>query len=91
MSSSTYRCYVKYTREHKWRDDEGKWHKKTRQRKSKYIFVSAMSRESAIQFMRENHVKPNKGETVEDIYASAWKEDRALRAMGAKELPLKFD
>lgn len=89
MSSKTFRCYVKYQSETTYRKD-GKFYKRVRTRKGPYVFVTAMDRDSAIAFMELAHVKPKKNETVEGIIATAWKEDRALRAMGAKELPFKY-
>ena len=90
MGAKTYRCYVKYQSEQKWRDKDGKYRKRTRNRRGPYIFVNAMSRESAISFMEMKHVKPKGKEEVVGVVATVWKEDKALRAMGAKELPLDF-
>jgi len=91
MSAQTFRCYVVYTREHKWRNRDGKFNKSIRKRKSKYIWITANNRDSAIDLVTKAHVKPRENEEVEKIVATPWKEDRALRAMGAKELPLRFD
>jgi hypothetical protein len=88
----TFRCYVKYTRQIKRKDRDGHWYKKTVNRKGKYVYVSAVDRDRAIAWMREaGHIDPRKGEDVVHVKATAMKEDQALRAMGAKPLPLKFD
>ena len=83
--SKTFRCYVVYRK-------GSVLHPQGSPRKGPFKWVTAMDRDRAITYMEvAKHVKPRKNEFVERIVATAWKEDRALRAQGAKELPLKFD
>lgn len=88
----TYRCYVRYRKEVKKKDRDGHWHRHVVNRRGKYVYVSAIDRDRAVAWMdAAGHVKLQKGEELVSIVATAMKEDQALRAIGAKPLPLKFD
>lgn len=85
--SLTFRCYVKYEKQYRYRNKKGKSERGTKRRKSKYFWVNAMDRNRAVQFMEEHRLDVREGETYK-IVATAWKEDQALREQGAQELPL---
>ena len=82
-TSKTFRCYTIYQKGSKY-NTVGK------PRTSEYKFISALDTESAYMFYESHYVKPRKNEFVMKIIVHAWAEDRALRDMGAKPLPLDF-
>lgn len=82
--SRIYHCYVVYRK--------GSIHDviKGRKRQGPDVFLTMPSRDAAVEYMENNKIKHRPGEYVDKIVASAWKDDKALRAMGAIELPLEF-
>ena len=86
MLSKTYRCYLVFRKPDKPGED-------SRTRTGKVHFISATNPESARNYVERLFLNKEirKDERLVRIVASAWQEDRALRKLGAKELPLKFD
>lgn len=84
-TSKTFRCYAVYQK-------GTTLHPKGKKRNGPFKWITAMDRDRAIAYFEiAKYVQPRKKEHLVKIVATVWKEDRALRAQGAKELPLKFD
>lgn len=86
MSSKTYRCYLRFQKPAVPGKDGVN-------RNGKTHYIVATNPNSARDYVERRFLAKEirKGEQHIGTVASAWKEDRALRKLGAKELPLKFD
>ena len=79
-----YKCYVVY--------QKGSIpHPVGKKRRGKIVWIDSPSRDEAEHIMNVRHTKPRKKEHVHNIVIAPWKEDRALREIGAKELPLNWN
>ena len=85
MSSRIYRCYIVYRKGTSPYDSA-----KGPPREGKVTWLTMPDRDQAVMYMEEKMVKARKGEFVDKVVATAWKDDKAMREMGAKELPLVF-
>lgn len=85
MSSRIFRCYIVYRKGTSPYDVY-----KGPRREGKVTWLTMPSRDEAVKYMEDKMVKARKGEFVDKVIATAWKDDKALRAMGATELPLMF-
>lgn len=83
--SRIFRCYIEYRKGTSPYDVF-----KGPRRKGKVTWLTMPTRDEAVTYMGEHMVKARKGEFVDRIVATGWKDDRAMREMGVKELPLVF-
>lgn len=83
-SGKTFRCYVVYIK--------GSLGDQVT-RKGPYHWVAAMDKHQAIVFVDRNYVggEIQEGEEVVKVVATAFPEDKAMRAQGATELPFVID
>jgi len=85
MTSKTYRCYLRFQIPAKPNVD-------AKNRRGKVHYIVATNPDSAREYVERlfKSKEIRKNEIHIGTVAAAQQEDKALRALGAKELPLKF-